>query len=425
MKLKTLNINPVIQDWRQLEFPEYSYSRMGNGSQFYSLESSKPGLCFFELVLSNGRWTEHKKLSSRLAAHLVMEGTDSYTAEQVADKIDFYGAHFSVHADLDFTTVSLSCLQKHFKELLSFISEIVLEPAYRDSDLQKAKVFLQSQLQHQLSEPDYVSYREFTSLIYGADSVYGYNTTLERIDKIETDDLRRYHRENYCSDFLTTFYCGSIEDQYQKCIHEFLEKFPKSPGGAQVQHILPHPDRQKLHIPIGHSSQTSLKIGRRTFSRQNPDFFGLYILNTVLGDYFGSRLMKNIREDKGFTYDIHSNMDAQKHDGCFYISAELNPDQLDASVALIRDELVRLRQEPIPEKELEMVRNYLCGNMLRLMDGPFQTIAFLKILVTEYGSPDAFELLKSEILSSDAEKLRGLALKYLDPDKMILVTAGA
>lgn len=391
----------------------------------YGLESSKPGLCFFELVFRNGRWTEHKKLAARLAANLIMEGTEQFTSEEVADKIDFYGAHFSVHADLDFTTVSLSCLQKHFIELVSFISELVLNPAYRDTDLQKAKVFLKSQLQHQLSEPDYVSYREFTSLIYGTDTVYGYNTTLERIEAIQTVDLRRYQSENYCSDFLTAFYCGSNEGIYQNCIQEILEKFPKASKVIETKHVLPHPIPKKLHIPIHHSSQTSLKIGIRTFARQHPDFFGLYLLNTVLGDYFGSRLMKNIREDKGFTYDIHSNLDAQKHDGCFYISAELNPDQLDTSIALIKTELNELRQNLIPDSELEMVRNYLCGNMLRLMDGPFQTIVFLKILISEYGSADAFYLLKSEILTTNSEKLRELAGKYLDPDKMILVTAGA
>ncbi|MBK9109384.1 MAG: insulinase family protein [Saprospiraceae bacterium] len=398
---------------------------MSNGSLLYGLESTKPGLCFFELVFRNGRWTEHKKLSARLAANLIMEGSEQYTAEQVADKIDFYGAHFSVHADLDFTTVSLSCLQKHFMELLNFISELILNPAYRETDLQKAKVFLKSQLQHQLSEPDYVSYREFTSLIYGADTVYGYNTTLERIEAIQSEDLKRYQSENYCSDFLTAFYCGSNDAVYQNCIKEILEKFPKTLKEIETTHFLPQAQQQKLHIPISHSSQTSLKIGIRTFARQHPDFFGLYLLNTVLGDYFGSRLMKNIREDKGFTYDIHSNLDAQKHDGCFYISAELNPEQLEASIALIKSELNELRRHLIPQSELEMVRNYLCGNMLRLMDGPFQTIVFLKILISEYGTADAFNLLKSEILTTNSEKLRELAEKYLDPDKMILVTAGA
>lgn len=418
-------MNPVIQDWNQLSFPAYEQENLANGSVLYSLESSKPGLCFFELVFQNGRWSEHKKLAARFAANLIMEGTANYTAEMVADKIDFYGAHFSVHADLDFTTVSLSCLQKHFTELLDFISELVLRPAYRESDLQKAKIFLHSQLQHQLAEPDYVSYREFTSLIYGPDSVYGYNTTAERIAGIETEDLLRYHRENYHVHCLNAFYCGSNDPVYRESISRFLRQFPEPEHKNVPVHLLPFPQLEKLHIPISHSTQTSLKMGVRTFARQHPDFFGLYLLNTILGDYFGSRLMKNIREDKGYTYDIHSSLDAQKYAGCFYISAELNPDQLDASLALISGELTKLHNEPIPDSELEMVRNYLCGNMLRLMDGPFQTISFLKILVTEYGSANAFPLLKSEILNTNAEKLQELARKYLDPDKMIIVTAGA
>lgn len=425
MKQPSLPIDLVKPDWNSLLLPTCEQLDFSNGARLYTLASHKEGLCFFELVLRNGRWTEPKPLSARMSANLMMEGSKNLSAGQVADFIDFYGAHFSVQSDLDFTIISLSCLQKHFSTMVDFMCGLVLHPAYRDVDLEKAKVFLNSQLMHQLAEPDYVSYREFTSLIYGPETVYGYNTTPEKIQALTRDDLIRYHQENYCADYLSAFYCGSLDPSALTTIRSCLEQFPKAPFAFEVHHHLPVPSPQHLHIPIHHSAQTSLKMGIRTFPRRHSDFFGLYLVNTILGDYFGSRLMKKIREDQGLTYDIHSNLDAQVHDGCFYISAELNPDQLQEAIDLIRDELVLIRTKLVPEDELEMVRNFLCGNMLRLMDGPFQSISFIKILISEYGSPLAFQQLKTATLETTAEQLRILAQRYLDPEKMILVTAGA
>ena len=425
MQSDPLHLEALVYDWQKLTFPAFESVKEENGARLHLIQTNKPGLCFFELVFRNGRWSEHKKLSARMAANQIMEGSAEVVAEKVADTLDYYGAHLSVHADLDFTVVSMSCLQKHFYYLSDFVVGLILFPAYREADLAKAKMFLHSQLQHQLTEPDYVSYREFTSHIYGADTVYGYNTEKSLIDAIQRDDLLRYQRENYCADFLELFYCGEVNEESRRFLKSLADRFPRSPAKEDIRHLLMPTGLAKAHFPIPHCSQISLKMGRRTFPKQHPDFYGFYVLNSILGDYFGSRLMRNIREDKGYTYDIHSSLDAQVHDGCFYISAELNPGQLEDSVHLIRQELEVLRGQLVPREELDMVRNYLCGHILRMMDGPFQTLAFLKILVTEYGGPAAFGELLNAILHIEAEDLRKLARHYLDPDDMVLITAGA
>lgn len=378
-----------------------------------------------ELVFRNGRWGERKKLAARMAANQILEGSKMFNSEQVADFIDFHGAHVSVHADLDFTVISLSCLQKHFKQLSELLVDLILHPAYRHADLDKAKVFLKSQLKHQLTEPDFVSYREFTSLVYGKDNVYGYNSESELIENLSREDLLLYQQENYCAEFLNVFYCGDTSSESVNALKKLLSFFPKSPRQDLPLHEFEPYKTSISHFPIEHCHQISLKWGKRMFLKKHPDFFGMYFLNTILGDYFGSRLMKNIREDKGYTYDIHSTLDAQIHSGCFYISAELNPVQKDHTLELIRQELTLLRTQLISDRELELVKNYLCGNLLRLMDGSFQTIIFLKILVMEYGDAEAFDQLLDEILNIEPGKLKELAIKYLDPDEMILVTAGA
>lgn len=424
MSPNLFRIQGIQPDWSKLKFPDFGFKRLSNGAQIYQIQSNKQGLCSFEIVFRNGRWTEHKKLSSRLAANQLQEGTSKLTAAKVADLIDFYGANLSIHADLDFTVISMSCLQKHFEFLLPFLVELLINPAYREADLVKAKLFLKSQLQHQLTEPDYVSYREFTSSIYGSESVYGYNTTDSRIDALNREDLMQYQQENYTSDLMYVFYCGDLDKKNEQLIENEILQFQKSKNLSVKNHIPEKYVQAFQHFPIENCSQISLKMGMRIFKKRHPDFYGMYVLNTILGDYFGSRLMKNIREDKGYTYDIHATLDAQVNDGCYYISAELNPKQKEDTILMIEEELLRLHTESVSDMELTLVKNYICGNILRMMDGPFQTIVFLKVLITEYGDPESFYNLTSEILNIDQNRIKSLAHTYLKPDQMSIITAG-
>ena len=186
-----------------------------------------------------------------------------------------------------------------------------------------------------------------------------------------------------------------------------------------------HPEVLNHHTAMANCSQTSLKIGLKLFPKTHDDYYGMYMLNTILGDYFGSRLMHHIREEHGLTYDIHSTIDAQTHDGCFYISAELNPESREKSIEMIKKEIKKLRSKPVPEQELNMVRNYLNGHLLRLVDGPFQSILFLKILLTEFKTLEAFDKLVQKIRYVDQKDLMALANQYLIAEEMSVFSAGA
>lgn len=425
MRSSTLKI-PIAQvDWSRLRLDAFEVKSFSNGAKLYQIQTNKPGLCSFEIVFRNGRLSEHKKLVSRMAANQIQEGSPDLISSQVADIIDFHGANLSIHADLDFTVISMSCLQKHFDYLSLFITGLILNAAYREADLQKAKYFFNSQLQHQLVEPDYVSYREFTALVYGRNSPYGYNTTPELIEALNTDDLVRYQKENYVSDVMELFYCGELSSEIDNHLEQVISHFNKSLSPNALHYTADPGSPAIRHHSIEQCAQISLKLGMRCIAKKHDDFYGLYLLNTILGDYFGSRLMKNLREDKGYTYDIHSTLDAQVHDGCFYISAELNPDQIENAIFHIKEEINKLRNIRIADDELDLVKNYICGNIMRHMDGPFQTMSFLKVLVTEYGSTDAFPKLLHSILETDSATLQQLAGKYLIPENMIQVTAGA
>ncbi len=421
-KSPAFHLRPPKVDW-DIRFPEFTHETLPSGTRIYSMPGGKLGLCYLELVFENGRRAETKKMTGRITAAQVQEGSLNHTQAQIVDFFDYHGCSYSLHADLDFTVLSVSCLQRYFDGVLDFILEMLAQPVFPEENLAKGKVFLKSQLSHQLTEPDFVSYRDLTAHLYGSHSPYAYNSTPELIDSIRREDLVAYHQNFYQSGKLSVFYTGEPlgTDYWAGKLKRLPAKGKELPPFPAVEYGAP----SRMHAPIGHCNQTSLKIGCGLFPKNHPDYYGMYVLNTLLGDYFGSRLMKHIREEEGLTYDIHSTLDVQLHAGCFYISAELNPASKNKTEDLIRKELKLLRTREIPATELNMVRNYLNGHLLRLVDGPFQSILLLRILMMEFGELEAFYTLRNAIRDISPEELRMLADRYLHEDKMSVVTAGA
>lgn len=409
-------------DWNIL-FPEFDSATLPSGTRIFSMPGGKLGLCYLELVFENGRRAESKKMTGRITAAQVQEGSLGHTQPEIVDFFDYHGCSYSIHADLDFTVVSVSCLQRYFGSVLDFILDLLTQPVFPEENLAKGKVFLKSQLSHQLTEPDFVSYRDLTAHLYGSESPYAYNSTPELIDAIRRQDLVDYHRNYYDCSRLSVFYAGEAlgTDYWANKLSRMPAKGKDLPPFPPVSYGAP----TRQHAPIGHCNQTSLKMGCGLFPKNHPDYYGMYVLNTLLGDYFGSRLMKHIREEEGLTYDIHSTLDVQLHAGCFYISAELNPASRDKTEDLIRKELKKLRTKPVPDEELNMVRNYLNGHLLRLVDGPFQSILLLRILMMEFRDLEAFYTLRNAIRDITPADLMQLADRHLQEDRMSVVSAGA
>jgi predicted Zn-dependent peptidase len=172
-----------------------------------------------------------------------------------------------------------------------------------------------------------------------------------------------------------------------------------------------------LEVDGPHPHQAAIRIGRKLFTQHHEDFNGLFVLNTILGGYFGSRLMNEIRENLGLTYGIYSGIDSFAQDGCFYISTETTTQQIDVMLKAIQLEAEKLRQDLIPEAELNMARNYLMGHLMTQLDGPFLSMDSIKTLKIE-GLPDsAFQRLVRTIQEINPEQLRVLAEQYLDLEK--------
>jgi predicted Zn-dependent peptidase len=179
-----------------------------------------------------------------------------------------------------------------------------------------------------------------------------------------------------------------------------------------------HPEEKKNHSFIidENDVQGAIRLARPFPDRHHPDFMKVRVLNTILGGYFGSRLMSNIREDKGFTYGIHSYLQSYMHDSAWVVSTEAGRDVCEATIAETFKEMKRLCDEPVEEEELNLVRNFLIGSTLADLDGPFHIISRWKNYILNDLPGDYFYQNISTIKNISAEELQGLAKKYLQPE---------
>ena len=212
---------------------------------------------------------------------------------------------------------------------------------------------------------------------------------------------------------------GSFGDKEIDLIHQTIGQWnPNQTNGTLLKTLVTSDEQAGYHEYDGpQSHQAAIRIGRKLFPQSHPDFNGLFVLNTILGGYFGSRLMAEIRETQGLTYGIYSSVDSFATDGCFYISTETATDNTQKVIEAIKKEVRNLQTILIPDDELDMARNYLMGHLMTQIDGPFSTLDFIKSLKIEFLEDISFKGMVDTIQQITPERLRELAVTYLDLDK--------
>jgi predicted Zn-dependent peptidase len=301
-------------------------------------------------------------------------------------------------------------------ELLEAIIDVIEIPAFDPGEL---KVYAENKverLQIELKKNEVLAYRHLTEVIFGKAHPYGKNLKKKDYLSITSEDLRYHHIHNVLPDRGMVFISGSLGGKEIESIQQTLGQWkPISPNGLSLPKM-PEPRKKAVYreITAPQSHQASIRIGRKLFSQRHPDFNGLILLNTILGGYFGSRLMAEIRENKGLTYGIYSSIDSFAEDGCIYISTETATDNVEAVITAIKGEVQRLRTEPVSEAELDMARNYLMGHIMTQLDGPFASMDFIKSMKIERLDDSHFQQMIMTLQSLTAEDIRQLAEQYLN-----------
>jgi zinc protease len=409
---------PRIREVKNLVVPPPEIWHLANGIPVYETNLGTQDILKLDMVFYAGRPYERKKLASRCAAALMREGTRRHTSAELAETIDYYGGSLSMPISMDLAGVQLHTLTKHFEKLLPLATEIISEPTFPQEEIDSFVVRNKQRLQVDLSKNDFVAYRKFTELLFGSDHPYGFNSYAETYEAILRDDLVTHFKENYTSGNSLIFLSGKTNEAVRRLLDEQLGQAIARGERRHVGELPVNHEPQRLHEPMPDTVQKAVRIGCHLFNRHHPDYNGMYVLNTILGGYFGSRLMTNIREEKGYTYNIYSSHEAMLHGGYFYVGTEVGNEFVDKTIHEIYVEMEKLQQDLVDDDEMAMVKNYLLGTLLTNLDGPFNIAEVVKTFVSEGLELKAFEELAAAIKNITAEEVRELARKYFSKKDM-------
>lgn len=422
-------IAPDYGEIKEFRFIEPKTAVLANGVSCCFLSAGTEEVLKIDFIFRAGSKMQQKKCVALATNSLLLEGTNSLTALQIAEQLDNYGAFTQSSCTADDAIFSLYCLNKHAEGCIAFICDVLSSVSFPESELFTYASTQSQRLEIVRKKTSYLSRVGFYQALFGENHPYGRTANPEDYKGLTSDDLRKFYHDHYSSNSLRLICSGKITPEVQNIIEDKLGKLQLNTHAKEVAidplgSLLNQATQKERFIEKLDAVQCSIKIGKRLFNRQNPDYQKLQILNVVFGGYFGSRLMKNIREEKGLTYGIHSGLESYQEDGVFFISTEVNNDLRDIVVNEIKMELNLLKTELIPEVELKTAKNYLLGSFLRSLDGPFAQAERIKILL-DYNLPQSYYTrFLDTIRDIKAEELRQLANKYLDIDSMYWISSG-
>jgi predicted Zn-dependent peptidase len=417
---------PFAAEISNIKIKEAVENTLENGIKIYAINAGNEEVLKVDFVFNAGSNMQQIKGQANFTAKMLSEGTSKFTAAQIAEKLDFYGAYFQAKSGTDEATLTLYCINKHLKNCLPFIVEILSDSIFPEKDLQILKKNTIQNLIVNEERNYFLARRAFNQSVFGSNSVYGTFSTREDIASIERNSLINFYENQYQKGIKYIIVSGFVNDETIKTISANFGNSQFSPNTAVTHNYESKPYlKETIYIDKPNSVQSAIRIGKKLFNRNNPDFREMQLLNLILGGYFGSRLMKNIREEKGLTYGIYSAIEAYPNDACWYIDTEMNNDLCEHGIEEIYKEVKLLRTEKIGEDELRVAKNYLLGSFLRSIDGPFSLADRFKILknyTLEYSYYyEYIEIIKN----STADKLIDLANKYLNEDTFTKVIVGS
>ncbi len=404
---------PGIQAIKTIDIPNVLVLDEEKHIPLYFVAGGTEKIARIECVIPAGRKYEKKRATASLTTSLLQEGTSSKTSSEIAELLDFYGFRFKARNDFDFAYISISCLTKHFHAAIDLFFDIIKNPIFPEHELNVAKNTAHNNLKIHLERNEFVAYRLLTESIFGENHVYGYNTEPEDFQNVTRDDIQAFYKNNYALQNAFVIASGQLEASQLDALQTYLPgklvgKNKIGKANAYGENAIVHRIEQKIEDSL----QTAIKIGKKTFVKNHPDFLGMYVLSTVLGGYFGSRLMQSIREKHGYSYNIYSSLEIMEEHGYLCISTEVGSQYTEQSLNVIFEEIERLRNELIPEKELLMVKNYLLGKILRDLDGPFNSASYLKNQLITGGNMTDLPSVVEGIRSIKSIELQDLSERY-------------
>jgi predicted Zn-dependent peptidase len=409
-------ITPPIKDAIDFNIVLNPYTKftLSNGAPVYYINDGAEEVAIIEFVFDAGNNFEDKTGIAAATNYLLKNGTKNKNAFEITEFFEYYGAWLNRKCNNETASITLHCLSKHLKELLPVIRELITEAIFPESELE---IFQQNSIQQlsvNLLKCDFVANRLIDQYLYGPNHPYGRVSNKEDIEAIQKEDLVSFYKKYYLKSRCRIFAAGKLPVDFEKILEAQFGDLALNEDILTPMHTRQLASEKKHFVNNDEKGvQGAIRIGRPFPNKKHPDFKKVVVLNTLFGGYFGSRLMANIREDKGYTYGIHSYLENHIEESSWIISTEAGTKVCEATIKEVYNEMQLLRDESVNDEELLLVKNYMMGLNLGSVDGPFHIISRWQNLILNGLDENYFYDSINTIKDITPEELQQLSNKYL------------
>ena len=410
-------VAPIIKDAIDFDIQLKPYQKfaLDNGVEVYAYEGGSQEVLLVDMVFDAGNTYEEKNWVAAATNFLLKNGTSTKSSFEITDAFEFYGAHLNRTCTNETATVTLHCLTKHFEEVIPLMGEIISQATFPEKEI---AILKQNQIQRlllNLKKGDFIANRLIDEYLFGFEHPYGKYSVEQDYKNINREDLitfyDKYYKQGKCVIFIAGKFPSNIEVLLNKHIGQLA--LNKKEIKEQIHPIVSATQKKYSIVNDAASVQGSIRLARPFPNRHHPDFPAAQVLNNIFGGFFGSRLMSNIREDKGYTYGIHSYLQNYKHAGAWMVSTDAGKDVCKATIEEVYKEMKKLRETLVEPEELKLVKNYMLGALLGDLDGPFQIISRWKSYLLNDLTADYFYNTIQVVREVQPEHILALANTYL------------
>ena len=409
-----------------VHFPDAITETLPNGLRVYILASHREPTVTYRLLIKSGELFDGSTPGlTSLTAAMLNKGTSELTADQFAQKTDFLGASVEASSSDDAISITATGLSKYTSELLEFLRDAALRPAFREEELKQQKLQEISNLAEKKMDPSSLSIRLRDKLLYGSHP-YGAFATPESVQSLTRDDLVKFHDVHFVPNNAALVIVGDVDPAtVQAAVKKTFGDWKEGTLPPLELPAFPKVEGISVHLVDRPGSvQSNILVAARGVPRSNPDTPELSVVNSVLGGGFSGRLFANLREKHGFTYGAYSGFQEKKHGGTFSATAQVRNAVTAPAITEILNELKRITADPVPESELKLQRNYLAGNFLISLESDERTAERFQERDLYQLPADFFKTYAQRLTAVTPEKAEELARKYIDPNDLAIVVVG-
>jgi len=416
---------PSLQEIQHVQLKAPQEITFQNGLKVFVFNAPDQGLIKAEFVFNNLFDTPENPIRNTALSSMLKEGTSKLTSAQIADQVDYYGAYLVPEVSFDQNALTLYSLSKHIDVVLPILHQVLVDATMPQQELQTYIRSHSQSLQISLEKTEFNARRMLYHELFG-DSRYGLSVTEKLLQNLNAEDLYRLYEQQIQPQNATLFLSGNITAETLGLFQQYFE----NQWQAREEIVLNKPDFKTssksdlIYVEKPAALQSSIRLGSLAIQRNNPDYPALQFVNTLLGGYFGSRLMSNIREEKGYTYSIGSAVANLKYSGFMTIATDVGAEHTQDTLNQIKLEMTRLQQEKVGQIEIELVRNYMLGAMLGSLESVFSHVDKFKAIYFSGITLDYYAYYTEVLKEMDAVKIQEISQTYFNYDNMIKIVVG-